>query len=520
MGKTVAVIGGGLGALSASIRLARLGFRVKLFEKNNYLGGKMNEFRHQAYRFDTGPSLLTMPFIIDELFHFTGLNRSRYLQFYPVEPVCKYFFPDGSRFSTSTNLITMLENLELTFPKEKAAYINFLEYSGKIFHTAAELFLFTPWHEASKLIQWKTLHALGTAYRIDPFRTVHQGVSRFFSDPRLIQIFDRYATYNGSNPFRAPATLNIIPYVEYELGSFYIAGGMYRLIHELERIARELGVEIQTAAEVDKIAHIQGKVTGLWVAGELVPADYIVSGSDVVNTFEKLIEGYEKRRKKLVKLEPSLSGLVFLWGIKKQHSELHHHNIFFSADYRKEFSQIFEEHRIPEDPTIYVSITSKSDPDHAPPNCENWFVLLNLPYLTSVVNWHTEIEKIRQVVLTKLKAQGLDLSASIELEKVYTPDDFQKLYHSNRGSIYGISSNSRLTAFRRPANRDRSLSGLYFAGGSVHPGGGIPLALLSGKMVAELIGEKEKLIRYNSGTIRQFLMQRHRHPHNIFDNLE
>jgi len=488
--KTVLVIGGGLGSLSAAIRLARLGFTVKLFEQNPRLGGKMGEYKDGGFRWDTGPSLLTMPWIVDELFEFAGLNVSNYLSLTSLEPLCRYFFTDQTQLEISANKEKMRATLDSFNPTQTAAYFNFLRYAGKIYDAAAEVFLYNPIHELRKLLTPAHFRYLLKFYHIDPWRTMHQSISRFFTDQRLIQLFDRFATYNGSNPFKAPATLNIISYVENGMGGYYIKGGMYRLVEGLEKVAINLGVEIHTSCKVNKVKHDHHRINGILVQNEFIPADFVLCGTDVVETFNTLVPGFNRYQKKLNTLEPSLSGLVFLWAMNRSFPLLSHHNILFSADYGEEFRHLFSDLKVPDDPTIYIAITSKSDADHSPANSENWFVLLNMPYLTPGQNWNSEKDKIREIVLQKLKRFGLDVSQNIQSEKCITPLDFYTLYGSNRGSIYGLSSNSRMMAFRRPANRSRLIQGLYFASGSVHPGGGIPLVLLSGKMAAELIAEQ------------------------------
>jgi len=489
MSKRVLVIGAGLGALSGALRLAKTGFDVTLFEKNAVVGGKLNEKKLGGYRFDTGPSLLTMPFVIDELFEFCGFNRKDFLDFVPVEPICRYFYPDGARLDASSDVEKMKREIARLSPRDAGVYENFLAYAERIYKLTADIFLFSPIHEFAEILQWRNLPTLLRLPQIDPLRTVHGSISRFFKDPRLVQLFDRYATYNGSNPYRAPATLNVIPYVEYVLGSYYIRGGMYRLAEALLSLAHQLGVKIHTTASVEKILHDGQRVNGIQVNGKKIAADFVLCGQDVVVAHNELIDGFEKHREKLNRLEPSCSGLVFLWGVKKQHPELAHHNIFFSADYQKEFEQIFDEKRTPDDPTIYIAITSKSDPAHAPAGGENWFVLLNMPYLANGLRWSDEKIKIKEIVLNKLRRMGFDVANNIGAEAIITPEDFFQYYRSNRGSIYGISSNSKSTAFQRPANRSRELRGLYFAGGSTHPGGGIPLVLLSGKIAAALLAK-------------------------------
>lgn len=507
--KGVAVIGGGLGALSGAIRLAQLGFSVQLFEKNPKIGGKVNEVVLENYRFDTGASLLTMPFVIDELFDFAGFKRSDYLDFVPIDPICRYFFPDGSMMDASADKGKMETAIAQLSPNDVKAYKRFLKYAERIHNLTAEIFMFTPIHEFRKLMRLRYFRTLFRLHQIDPFRTVHQSVSCFFSDPRLVQLFDRYATYNGSDPFQAPATLNIIPYIEYELGGYYIKGGIYRLVEALEVVARERGVQIYTSAEVERICRVDKRVNGVQINGETVDADYVLCGADAVVAYHKLIltknatptsmlkarvlgQGHQHQREKVNQLEPSLSGMVFLWGLKGKHPRLAHHNIIFSSDYNAEFRQIFKHQRVPDEPTIYIAITSKADAAHAPVDGENWFVLLNMPYLVPGQLWEKEKVRMRVVVLDRLKQLGFDIADQIEVEQIYTPEDFAELYASNQGSIYGVSSNSKTTAFKRLPNRSRLLKGLYFAGGSVHPGGGIPLVMLSGKMAATLIAEDHK----------------------------
>ena len=487
--KTVVVVGGGLGALSSAIRLARLGFSVRLFEKNPTLGGKVNEVVLADYRFDTGASLLTMSSVIDELFDFAGYKRMNYLDFVTVDPICRYFFPDGSVMDASADKTKMKAAIAQLSPTDVKAYERFLKYAERIHDLTAEIFMCTPIHEFGKLMQYRHFRTLFRLHQIDPFRTVHQSVSRFFSDPRLIQLFDRYATYNGSDPFQAPATLNIIPYIEYGLGGYYIKGGIYRLVDVLKEIACELGVKIHTSTKVEKIRHDGKRVNGVQANGERIDAEYVLCGVDAVVAHHELIDGLQHQREKLNQLEPSLSGMVFLWGVRAKHPALAHHNIIFSSDYSTEFKQIFKYQQVPDEPTIYIAITSKADAAHAPDDGENWFVLLNMPYLVPGQMWKKEKRRMRKIVLDRLKQLGFDIAGQIEVEQIYTPEDFSELYASNQGSIYGVSSNSKTTAFKRLPNRSHLLDGLFFAGGSVHPGGGIPLVILSGKMAATLIAE-------------------------------
>ncbi len=491
MPKKVTVVGGGLAGLSSALRLAKMGFDVTLFEQNRSLGGKMNELRLDGYRFDTGPSLLTMPFVVDELFRFIEAEPSDSLEYIPLDPLCRYQFPDGTVFDASMDPVSMEAEIRRVAPDDVRSYRRFLRYSKRIFEHTADLFLWNPIHEISLSRFPMYLKSLTLLHRIDPLRTVHKAVASHFQDPKLIQLFDRYATYNGSDPYQAPATLNIIPYVEFGLGGFYISGGMYRLVEILQQMARARGVRIHHSTRVEKIQHNGEQVAGVRVGGESYRADYVICNVDVVTAYNQLLENLPHLHRQVTALEPSLSGLVFFWGKRGVTPDLKHHNIFFSNDYRQEFRQLFQELRAPDDPTVYIAISSKTDPGDAPAGRENWFVLVNMPYMFGSQNWSRFVGETRQQVFRKLRAHGIDIASDIELEEVLTPVDFFRLFGSNKGSIYGVSSNSRTTAFQRHPNRSRDIRGLYFASGSVHPGGGIPLVLLSGRMAATLIAEQE-----------------------------
>jgi phytoene desaturase len=326
---------------------------------------------------------------------------------------------------------------------------------------------------------------LFSLWRIDPFRTVHQAVSSFFNDPRLVQLFDRYATYNGSNPYRAPATLNVIPHVEFTLGGFYPKGGVAQLARVMAALAQRRGVTIHRNADVDSILIEGQRAAGIRLRdGRDVRADAVISNADAVHTLTRMLGEEGERYRRYAELEPSSSGLVFLWGIRGEHSGLAHHNIFFSSDYRREFEELFDRRVPPSDPTTYVAVTSKTDPDHAPRGHENWFVLINMPS-TEPGTPPPDRAAVRAQVLAKLARHGFDVRGKIVAERMIGPEEFERRFNANRGSIYGLSSNSRASAFLRPRNRVRGIRGLYLCGGSAHPGGGIPLVITSGRLAAE-----------------------------------
>ncbi len=491
MRKKVGIIGAGLGGLSTALYLSDYGFDVDIFEKNDVIGGKVNEKIIDGFRFDTGPSLLTMPTVVDDLLATSGYNLLDIPDIKQINPIARNFFSDGSFVDTASDIEKMAEELSRIDGADALRYRDYIDYSKSIYDNSADLFLFEPIHEVTRLIRNHDISNLLNVFRLDVFSNVHRSNTRFFENEKILKLFDRYATYNGSNPYSAPATLNIIPYVEFVLGGYYIKGGIYKLIRLLESIMNERNIRIFTNSDVEKII-IDNKVAkGIRVNGIEQKYDYIVSNADVVYTFEKLIDGFNFHTSRLKSLEPSSSGMIFLWGVKGNYNELIHHNVFFSDDYYKEFETIFTDMQPPEDPTVYIAITSKEDKEHAPEGCENWFVLVNMPYISKDYNWEEEAEKMKKRIFDKLAKFGIKIEDKIVTESIITPLDLQNDYNTNKGSIYGISSNTKSTAFRRPANKNKKIENLFFAGGSAHPGGGMPLVILSGKHAATLIYEQE-----------------------------
>ncbi len=483
--RRVPVIGAGLGGLAAAIHLAAEGVLVDVYERNAAPGGKASELLVDGFRFDTGPSLLTMPFVLDTLFAKAGRVRAEFLDILPVDPICRYTFGDGSTLDAWSDEQRFIEAVRSFAPDDADAVPRFLDHCERIYDLTAELFLFSRLNDSKALLRRSNVRTLLRIHQIDPFRSVHRAVSSFFSDPRLVQLFDRYATYNGSDPWKAPATLNIISHVEYRMGGYYVRGGMYALVTALWKLAEDLGVRFHFGADVQRILVRHGRVSGVQVNGETLDADTVISNADAVHTMTQLLED-APQRSRYERLEPSCSGFVFLWGVDGLHPELAQHNIFFSEDYRREFREIFDLGRQPSDPTVYVSITSKADPSHAPEGMENWFVLVNMPALRDGAA-DTNIEGLREAVLARLDHAGLDVRRRIRVERIISPRDLEQRYNSNRGSIYGISSNSPRAAFLRPANKVSRVPGLYLCGGAAHPGGGVPLVLLSGMHAANAV---------------------------------
>lgn len=480
------IVGGGLGGLAAAIRLAAAGFAVTLLEKNERVGGKLNIVNEQGYTFDTGPSLLTMPWVIDELFAAAGRRREDYLIFEQIEPTCRYFWPDGTRFDAYQRLPQLVQEVKRLSPTDVAGLFRFLAYSSRIYDAVADTFLLRPFEGLRELI---TPQLARHSLRIDALRSVDAAVRAHFRSPYLRQVFNRYATYNGSSPYISPATFNVIAYIEFAEGGWYVRGGMYELGKALARLAIELGIEIRTGAEVQEIVLDRGQASGVRLYnGEHLPAARVVVNADPRYAYRQLLAGQQAMAKRLERLEPSCSGYILMLGIDRRYEQLAHHNIFFSDNYPREFASIFR-HRLPAaDPTVYIASSSVTDPQHAPPGHMNLYVLVNAPILSDKVNWQRETMPYREIILNKLERMGMpDLRRHIVYEQIWTPADLEARYHAVGGAIYGLSSNNPFVAFLRPPLRAHGIGGLYFVGGGTHPGGGIPLVLLSGRAVVEHI---------------------------------
>jgi phytoene desaturase len=369
-----------------------------------------------------------------------------------------------------------------------AGFLRFLGYAAGIYQATLEPFMLKP---PASLGDMLTPAMARNTPALDPLRTVDQAVRSFFHSPYLRQLFNRYATYNGSSPYRAPATFNVIPYVEFAQGGWYVRGGIYAIVKALQQAAQRLGVEMRTSTPVAAIESERGCVRAVRLAsGEVLRASAVVVNADPQVAYRSLL-GHTRMAERLERLELSSSGFVLLLGVDRRYDRLAHHTIFFSGDYPAEFAALFDHGVPPADPTIYVNVTSPIDPQHAPPGHSNLFVLVNAPAQRgagSRVNWEREATPYGDLVIRKLERMGLvNLGQHIRYRRTLTPLDLEQRYHAPGGAIYGLASNSPWSAFRRPPLRSPAYRGLYFAGGGTHPGGGIPLVLLSGRSAARLV---------------------------------
>lgn len=484
----VSIIGSGVSGICAAIRLKSQGCDVEVFEKNKLPGGKLNTFKLDGFRFDAGPSLFTMPSLVDELFELFDLNPRHYFNYKKKEIHCKYFWNDKTQFTAFSDNKRFLKEVKKKFHVDESVVNKYLKKAKIKFDLTEKIFLKKSLHKFSSFLNIETIKALFHLNIFQINRTLHEVNSDELKNKYLIQIFDRYATYNGSSPYKTPGMMTLIQHLENHFGTFIPEGGMYEITKALFNLAKQVGVKFHFECNVDEIILENSIAKKIRVNNKLIESDVVVSNVDVNFTYSHLLK--QKFKHRSLKNESSSSALIFYWGIKGTYDELDLHNIFFSSNYKEEFNSIFEKKKIFHDPTVYVNISCKDVPEDAPKNFENWFVMINSPYNINQ-NWDKQIQKTRNNIIQKLeKILGVAVGKNIVKEKIYSPIDLERNTNSNNGSLYGSSSNSIMSSFMRHPNFTRKIKNLFFCGGSVHPGGGIPLAILSSKILSDLIESK------------------------------
>jgi len=484
--KKAIVIGSGIAGIAASIRLAVKGYDVEVLEANDYPGGKLSQIEQDGFRFDAGPSLFTMPELVDELFDLAQKNPKDFFQYDRLSTICRYYFADGTVFNASGNAQTFATEAAQFFGVPHSRITNYLNHSRYLYNTVGPLFLFKSLHKFETYFSWSTFWSFLQLPMLNTMSSMNAVNEKKLKNIKLVQLFNRYATYNGSNPYVAPGILNLIPHLEFHRGAYYPKHGMYSITKSLVALAESLEVKFRYKHMVSSILVDKGKACGVEVNNEKIIADCVVCNMDIVPTFQRLMP-QQKQPKHILKQERSSSALIFYWGINHEFPELSLHNIMFSEDYQKEFETIFTQKTIAQDPTIYINITSKMTPEDAPKGMENWFVMVNTP-CNEGQDWDILIAEARKNIMLKIsKTLGRNIESLIVSESILDPRIIESKTSSYRGALYGTSSNSRLAAFFRHPNFSKEIKNLYFCGGSVHPGGGIPLALSSAKIVASCL---------------------------------
>lgn len=475
------VIGSGIGGLAAAIRLARNGWQVEVFEKSDKPGGKLSEVIGNGFRFDAGPSLFTLPGLVNEL-----LDEELQIRVIRLPVITRYFWSDGLILDAHADPEEFCREAERKTGVAAQKLQDYLTEAGHLYDAISPVFIFSSLHRLNLVPKREFFRAVRYLHRLKAFTSLHRYNAAAAGGDRLVQLLDRYATYNGSDPYQTPATLRVIAHLEHNLGAFLPEGGMYSIVKSLLKQGERLNVNYHFNQQVSGVITESGRVSGVRVAENTIAADLVVSNSDIYRFYEHLLPD-PKKLQRMGNQQMSSSALIFYWGIRGTFPELEVHNILFSRDYPDEFRSLFRKYEIHSDPTVYIYISSKVFPADAPDGCENWFVMVNAPENRGH-EWQEIIRNTRVLILEKIKKRlGISLEGRIMFEECLDPVAIETRTGSWHGSLYGPSSNSRLSAFRRHSNYSSAVKGLYFTGGSIHPGGGIPLCLSSARIVASLV---------------------------------
>ena len=494
----VGIIGGGLGGLAAACTLAARGHQVMLFEKNLWLGGKAAVLEERGFRFDMGPTILTVPRVLARIFGEAGQRLEEELDLIRLDPQWRCFFEDGSMLDLREDLDAMRQELEAFAPggDTGAGYAAFLQLSQRL-HGISERFFF--WKSVESLRDTMDLKRNLSAATLADVLSLRMGatvagtVRRKARDPRVAQMLDHFIQYVGSSPYGAPAVLCAIAHMQISDGVWYPKGGTRAVPAALARLAEGLGVSLRTGADVRRLLVDDGRVRGLEMAdGERIALGAVVSNMDSVRTYKELVGGAAAARfARTRRREPACSGVVLYLGLDRAYEHLQHHNFVFSRDAKEEFDWIYRRGEPAPDPTCYVAAPARTDPAVAPPGGEALYVLVHTPYLRPHHDWQAMLPSYRRIILDKLaRTAGMpDLERRIVFERALTPQDIHERYRVLNGAIYGLASHGRVLGAFKPGNRSRHVRGLYLAGGAAHPGPGMPMVLMSGWIAADALDQ-------------------------------
>ncbi len=492
VGPPVGVIGSGLGGLAAACTLAARGHRVVLFEKNPWLGGKAAQHEDAGFRFDMGPTILTVPSVLERIFAEAGERMDASLDLRRIDPQWRCFFEDATVLDLEQDSALMAQRLRAYSPQSEAGYGDFLAMSERLHDVSRKFFFWRSVEDIGDTLDFKKNMDLATLRDVASLRmgsSVAREIRKRVPDGRVAQMLDHFVQYVGSSPYLAPAVLSSIAHMQTSEGIWYPIGGTRAVPEALAALAERLGVQVRTETSIVRIEREGGCVSGVVTqSGERIALSAVVSNMDSVRTYRELISGEAGRRfARGKKREPACSGVVLYLGLDRAYPQLAHHNFVFSRDPEEEFDAIYHKGEVAPDPTCYVAAPSITEPGVAPAGGEALYVLVHAPYLRPHHDWSAMLPAYRQVILDKLaRTAGMtDLAARIRTERVLTPVDIHERYRVLDGAIYGLASHGRFAGAFKPGNRSREVAGLYLAGGAAHPGPGMPMVMMSGWIAAD-----------------------------------
>ncbi|MBO9540603.1 phytoene desaturase [bacterium] len=488
--RSAIVVGSGIGGLATAIRLGAQGLQVTVLEKQATLGGRSGVWEAGGFRFDTGPTLLLMIDQLSELFASVGRRLEDYLDLVQLDPNYRVSWHDGSHFDNSSTLNKLLSEVERLEPGAGPRALEFLAQTQRQYRLAVDAFVsenFTRWHQFLNPTKLRQL------FQVKAHQTLYPMVGKFFKDRRLREAFSFQSMYLGLSPYESPAVYGLLPFTETGMGLFFPKGGLYAIVEAMERLGREFGVRYECDWEVGEIRHAYGRASGVVARdGRTMDADLIVANADLPYVYEKLLP--DKRYDRLPSLEYTCSGYLMYLGVNREYPQLLHHNLIVSRDLKRNFRRIFQDKVLPDDPAFYICNPNKTDPSLAPEGCENLYVLVPVPHQTPNIDWGEEEPRFREAMYDRLEAFGLtNLRKHVVVERIFTPDDFLLSLNSARGSAFGLAHTIPQIGYFRPHNRHKEIDNLYFVGCSTQPGTGIPMVLISARLVTERIESEHSL---------------------------
>lgn len=488
---TVLIIGAGVGGLAAATHLAQQGCRVTLIEKNAEAGGRCGQFERNGHVFDTGPTLLVMPLLFESEFASLGAQLRQRLSLTRVDPTYTLVFDDGRHLALTSDLKSMQSQLEAFEPGAFDGFLRYLAEGHRHYHTAIEHLVNKDFRTAAEFF---TPAHLPLLFSLKPLARHYDHMAAFFVEPRLKAAFTFQDVYMGLSPFEAPATFSMMPYTELAHGVWYPRGGMYQVVRALVDLALEAGVQIRYHAEVASIEAAGDYVTGVRLAdGTRVTADVVLANADLPYVVDRLLPS-SGHRSAMANKRFSCSAISFFWGIDRPVPELGPHTLFLADDYRENFESIDRDHGLPDNPSLYIHVPARLDPEMAPPGQETITAIVPVGHMDPqrAQDWAAIRELAREAVFRRLRAVGVDdLKDHIKFEVNYTPLSWKKRYNLMHGATHGLCHNLTQLGYMRPHNRHDRYRNLYFVGASTHPGTGLPTALVSARLVSKRILDEQ-----------------------------